>query len=857
MMANTTVISHDGTSALTLAESPNTTIRILDFIKVFIPLLMAGVAIKLFHIEENIRLIEIMPMVIGGFIIHSFLPSAWRLPGLFALTVGTIFWLLGLLDGVLLTGLGGLLFLLATLPISIKWRIILVAITGVVLIAMRIGWLPLHQSNLILPLLGTMFTFRMMVFLYEMQFEKSSAGFWKKLNYFFLLPNLVFVIFPVVDYTTFTRNYYSKPAYETYRRGLLMMANGIMHLLLYRLIYYYLLPAPSEIENIYNLLQFIIASYALIVRLAGMFHFAAGVICLFGFYLPPTFDHYFFASSFTDIWRRINIYWRDFVVKVFYFPIYFRLKKHAGLSMLFLATVIVFIINWLLHAFQWFWIRGQFPITWQDVIFWNLFGIAVGINAIIQAKSKSKKPAPGEFHLSYAMKIALQVIGMFFTMAVLWSFWTSYSISEWLVMMAVSSTISLSQGIGILLSLMGLFATGVVVQYIQYKSTTQNGRFNLSDNTKLVLGSLFLLGLNLFGMPRIHEPIAVKLELDISPILSTKLNTYDREQQYKGYYETLLVGNNLNSRLWELEVEKKPDDWQQFSSLGVAKRRDDIMLKELLPNQIKPFKGALFTTNSLGFRDREYTFEKPSNTLRIALIGGSIEMGVGVNTDETYENLIENALNEQAILGDGIKVEIMNFAISNNHLFQNIKMFEEKASAFKPDIVIYTAHSNEAFRVLYSVFKANQNGRDLTYTYLKDIIKKGDFNLQTTESEFMLVMKDKDIELSMWGYEYLRDTVERSQAKLLWLYVPTLDDNEIPGEAEELQALLKAKGIMTLLIKDAYENQNTDVLKIAKWDSHPNKEGHRLLARTFMQKLKEDTTIIKALKKEVDTPYKG
>jgi hypothetical protein len=114
---------------------------------------------------------------------------------------------------LILTGLGGLLFLLATLPIAIRWRIILVTLAGVILIATRVDLLPLHHGNLILPILGTMFTFRMIVFLYEMQFEKASAGFWKKLNYFFLLPNLVFVIFPVVDYTTFIRNYYSKPAF--------------------------------------------------------------------------------------------------------------------------------------------------------------------------------------------------------------------------------------------------------------------------------------------------------------------------------------------------------------------------------------------------------------------------------------------------------------------------------------------------------------------------------------------------------------------------------------------------------------------------------------------------------------------
>ena len=32
-------------------------------------------------------------------------------------------------------------------------------------------------------------------------------------------------------------------------------------------------------------------------------------------------------SSFTDFWRRINIYWKDFMMKVFYYPAFFRLRR--------------------------------------------------------------------------------------------------------------------------------------------------------------------------------------------------------------------------------------------------------------------------------------------------------------------------------------------------------------------------------------------------------------------------------------------------------------------------------------------------------------------------------------------------
>lgn len=199
-----------------------------------------------------------------------------------------------------------------------------------------------------------------------------------------------------------------------------MMANGLFHLFLYRIIYYYLLPAPGEVDGLMSLSQYIVASYALIVRLAGIFHFSVGVISLFGFYLPPVFEHYFLAHNFSDIWRRINIYWRDFMTRVFYYPIYFKLKKFGAIFSMVLSILLVFVINWFLHGWQWFWIRGSFPLTAQDTLFWSIFGIAVAINTYIQISSSKTKSQNGEFSWSFAIKRMAQILSMFIAMAILW-----------------------------------------------------------------------------------------------------------------------------------------------------------------------------------------------------------------------------------------------------------------------------------------------------------------------------------------------------------------------------------------------------------------------------------------------------
>ena len=842
MIANNTI-----TNIETKATPHHSEIGLWPFIQALFMLGLIAAAIYLFRIEEGIGLVKLIPLVLAGFAINAWIPLSWRLPFHFLLTSGAMLYLLGVRDGSILIGLGLGLFALANVKISINYRIGIVMAATLLLVVFRLEWLPLIGSKVILPVLGAMFMFRMILFLYEMQFERAPAGFWKKLNYFFLLPNLVFVIFPVVDYQTFIRNYYAKPAFETYKKGLMMMANGLFHLFLYRLIYYYLLPAPSAVTDVYSLAQYMIASYALIVRLAGIFHFSAGVICLFGFYLPPTFNLYFLSNSFSDIWRRINIYWRDFVTKVFYFPIYFRLKKYGTISGMVVAILLVFIINWFLHGMQWFWILGSFPLTPQDMSFWAIFGVAVAINTYLQTQSPTRLPKPGVFSPAYALRNSFKIVGMFSIMSILWSYWTCYTITDWLIMVSVIKDAPLHQFGVILLIGLVLVALTYLGHYlaVQFESSKKAG--TSFEKMTFPVVNLALAGMVFFGLPFIHQPIANQLQVDIEPVMKTKLNAYDREQQYKGYYETLLVGNNLNTQIWELE-QKKPDGWKQFSSLGVDIRRSDIMLKELKPNQSTMFKGALYTSNNLGIRDREYTKEKPPRTIRIAMIGGSIEMGVGVNTDETFENLVEDQINKEKLLGEDVKVEILNFAISGNHLFQNIRMFEVKASQFEPDVVLYTAHSNEEYRILHSIHKAYAVGQDMVYDMLYDIMARHNFTRITPFEEYMRAVEPEKDTIVDQGYDLLLKLANKKNVIPLWVFVPTLDDNEVPGEAERIASLLSKKGFETLVINEAYQNQDKDKLKIAPYDNHPNKEGHKLLAGEMLKKLKENQKLIDRLK---------
>ena len=131
--------------------------------------------------------------------------------------------------------------------------------------------------------------------------------------------------------------------------------------------------------------------YLLYLRVSGTFHLIVGLLLMFGFNLPETHHLYYLATSFTDFWRRINIYWKDFVMKLFFYPTHFKLRKMGTLWALSVATLATFLATWLLHSWQWFWIRGRPLFDWKDFSFWIILGVLVLVTAIYETTRGRKR----------------------------------------------------------------------------------------------------------------------------------------------------------------------------------------------------------------------------------------------------------------------------------------------------------------------------------------------------------------------------------------------------------------------------------------------------------------------------------
>ena len=232
-----------------------------------------------------------------------------------------------------------------------------------------------------------MFMFRMMIYLYERKHARGREPLVDTLSYFFLLPNYVFLHFPVVDYRTLQRGYFARGIHEIQRAGLAMMSRGTLHLLALsrdRPHAADLRRARCTARRAWRATSSAIT--CCISGSRGSSTWPAACCTSSASSSPRRTTATCWRPSFTDYWRRINIYWKDFMVRVVFNPVVFRLKRWPQPVALAAATAVVFVVTWLLHAYQSYWLRGIWGFGAPDALFWGILGVLVLINVQLDAR---------------------------------------------------------------------------------------------------------------------------------------------------------------------------------------------------------------------------------------------------------------------------------------------------------------------------------------------------------------------------------------------------------------------------------------------------------------------------------------
>ncbi len=382
--------------------------------------------IKVYRVEGR-GLFLLASLALAALPVHYLLAYRWKKPFFLGLSVVGLFAVFGVGPALAVSAVATALIAACRLPVAWWARASIVAIAALALgvARARVGSGGSALAEVAFPVLGSMLMFRMIVYLYEIKHADRPEPLVDTFGYFFLLPNYCFLHFPVVDYRTLGRSFFAADVHATQLVGLRMIFKGVLHLLAYRLVYHELLIPAEEVHDPATLAAYVGCNYLLYLQVSGQFHLACGMLHLFGYNLPTTHHNYLLATGFTDYWRRINIYWKDFMIRVVFNPVAFRLKRRPRWITLTAATTAVFLTTWILHAYQKFWLRGTWGFSAPDALFWGILGVLVLVNVQVDARRTSRSTAG-----ALALRAA-KTAGTLVTIALLWSLWSSPSVAQW------------------------------------------------------------------------------------------------------------------------------------------------------------------------------------------------------------------------------------------------------------------------------------------------------------------------------------------------------------------------------------------------------------------------------------------
>jgi lysophospholipase L1-like esterase len=307
---------------------------------------------------------------------------------------------------------------------------------------------------------------------------------------------------------------------------------------------------------------------------------------------------------------------------------------------------------------------------------------------------------------------------------------------------------------------------------------------------------------------------------------------------------------------------------------------DSVLEKELKPNFSQLFDGYTVrfpnvvnvTINSDGFRGKDYSLEKPNNTIRILVLGDSVAFGWGVNDNETFPVFLEKMLNKDSQK----KYEVLNLAVPGYNTKQEVEMLKTKGLKYSPDLIIIAYHRNDILNnteeeemadFYYQKISANATEAyndipegfvDLREKYLQIISKNStisDFDKHMLGGWWAdIIINDRtldDYDKSRWNTIYIpwRDlynlTKQRGLKVIIFTGIEMFQDDYHRKVMERIQSFFQDKvlpnksGWYLIDFQPTVMKYPREELVVEPREGHPNPFGHELMAKEIYSFIKE------------------
>ncbi len=801
------------------------------FLAVVVQLALVLAVVRQFEIAERGHFFAVACLAAAGYLVHAWLPARLRVPFFCLLSAGGVLLVLGWPNGPLVLAVGAALIALCLVPVPFAVRVALVGLAGLGLAVYRIEH-PLPFWSV----LGSMFMFRIVLYLHELRRSPRRPPLAITLAYFFPLPNVSFLFFPILDFRTFRETYLPAARWTDAQEGVGWVLRGLTHLLAYRAVKYFVLPDPYQLGDVPYAALFLAANYALYLHVSGNFHIVTGVLHLFGFMLPRTHHNYFLASSFTDVWRRLNIPWKDFLATVFFTPAFFARRGLGTRGAAAAATLWVFAATWLLHSYQVFWLTGGVSLSGYEAMLWLGLGVLVAVNLQFELSRPGRRVGP--LTPLAAVAWAVRVVGMFALISVFGACWNTPAVVG-SVRALPDTDPDAARGAALVLGVMLAAVVVLAASRISWDRLTNGGRWRptASPRTTAAWHVAALGALALGGLPGVTDGLGPRAAGVVASLRHESATPAEAAQVVQGYYEEI-ADARVPAGAWlaTLEGRPRPPDKVHYSDL--SRPTDDLLERELIPGWSGEVAGSRLTINRFGMRDRaDLSQAKPPGTRRVAVVGSSVVMGYGVGDDEVFTRLLEDRLNA----GGGPPVEVLNFGTGRSYVIQRHVLIDRKVFAFEPDVLVYVAHQDEFLGPVQHLAKLVAKGHPLPYPSLGEVVRKAGVTPDTSWGMTEALLRPHAREIVLGVYRHLVAECRRRGVRPVWVYLP------VPGveaPAAVVVALAREAGFAVVDLSGWAGGRRPAEVKLGDADHHANALGHRLIAARLADELRRRPALL-------------
>jgi hypothetical protein len=331
----------------------------------------------------------------------------------------------------------------------------------------------------------------------------------------------------------------------------------------------------------------------------------------------------------------------------------------------------------------------------------------------------------------------------------------------------------------------------------------------------------------------------------------TERDGHATESNSDDYYVKLIEGSGRSGTAG-------PVGWIKFREV-IRFLDDDFLLFELRPKVRRTFFGQPFATNAYGMHDDPVAPEKPEATFRIAVLGASMDMGWGVRYQDTYIKRLQEWLNTRAgalAAGQPRRYEVLNFAVAAYSPLQRMEVLRRKVLAFHPDLVIYSATTNDIRLMEIHLCDMFRKRIDLKYDFVREAVDRGGIVSEDLRlnRDGELIHKQRVKEKLSPSYWRLYDRTLGMIASecrswgvpLVMVIIPRVGSEDAPDLRAEPVARLKAlathHAITAFDLSDAFDHDDPATLEIASSDDHPNAMGHERLFEALSHAMTGDAT---------------